>query len=842
MALISLLAQLALCQFFTFGDRVPVSLDVNPSNLWKLAYSFPPTGTFQVLNWLGQAYLPQNLQPYSLAAANLPPWWFFTTYAPLMATCALLAMAAFLRELELSRPAALFGAVIYAWQGDILPFVYPGHYAYITCWPFFAVAAWGALRSERTGHWAYAVISGAACGIMVGLPTNADRGGIASLLVAALFVSAIVRRSATAASLRDYGKIYLPFILCVAVAVMIALAPLLALFKSNIEGVKLSGSSDRQQTYDLVTQFSLAPVESLTYLVPGFFGWHSNNQDGPYWGWIGEWPDWPKNHQGSRNLNLAISTTGTVATVLALCGAGLLLWEGLFGSSRMSERQRRYGRLLLALGSIALVLSWGWHTPFYRPLFALPLMDKWRNPLKWIEVTNFALVALSAFGLQHFLDSLDSDSPGVKVARRRIAWFTLGITLLLGFGLALSYPVSLVVSYVLQREDFDAASLAAIASTMHASTLGAFIEMALFSIVLRCLWRPEFLRRWKPVNPLVQRGWQQMLAPGYAPVTFAVALAALAAAQLGWVASEFIQPMPIKILTETNPLLEALRSEGDTVRCSVAAQDPVLNDLLQNQFAAMNISCLDISAASRIPDDLNAFQQALDNEQAQMWILAGVKNVVVPEAGLDQMRQDAGVAANIDHAVGYTLVQTPSPNVPSHAMVTLKQYLNKATLIPKAEIFTTDEAVLGRLKDLQWNPWQTVLLNPGHDLPPLDAPATTAHDEVGLTVYTPTAIEVKVRAARGGYVLINDQYDPDWAVQVNGHAAELLRADYILRAVQVPAGDSTVTMKYAAHYHLAGFQPSARFINNLSDGAMLTAWIVAALALRRRTIRAREAV
>src|ERR1700683_896306 len=190
-ALLSLLAQMALCQFFSFGERVPVSLDVNPSNLWKLGYHFPPTGSFQVLNWLGVAYLPQPLNPFSLAAAHFSPWWFFTTYVPLMGTLALLAMAAFLRELGLPRPAALFGGVMYAWQGDLLPFVYPGHYAYITTWPFFAVAAWGALRAQRTGHWAYAVTSGAGCGMMCAL--QPDRGAIASLLIAALYLASILR-------------------------------------------------------------------------------------------------------------------------------------------------------------------------------------------------------------------------------------------------------------------------------------------------------------------------------------------------------------------------------------------------------------------------------------------------------------------------------------------------------------------------------------------------------------------------------------------------------------------------------------------------------------------------
>ncbi len=146
-ALISLALQLALCQFFSFGEMVPMSLDVDPSNLWKQAYHFPPTGEFLVLNWLGLPNLPPPLNPYTLAA-DLPAWLFFTAYAPVMGTLALLAMAAFLREMEFSRPAALFGAVVYAWQGDLLPFVFPGHYAYITTWFFFAVAAWGVLRAH----------------------------------------------------------------------------------------------------------------------------------------------------------------------------------------------------------------------------------------------------------------------------------------------------------------------------------------------------------------------------------------------------------------------------------------------------------------------------------------------------------------------------------------------------------------------------------------------------------------------------------------------------------------------------------------------------------------------
>ncbi len=64
-------------------------------------------------------------------------------------------------------------------------------------------------------------------------------------------------------------------------------------------------------------------------------------------------------------------------------------------------------------------------------------------------------------------------------------------------------------------------------------------------------------------------------------------------------------------------------------------------------------------------------------------------------------------------------------------------------------------------------------------------------DKVDLKTYTPTEIKIGVQSAKGGYVLINDQFDPDWRVQVNGHDAGLLRANYIMRAVNVPPGQST---------------------------------------------------
>ncbi len=821
-ALASLVAQLGLCQFFSFGALVPMSLDVDPSNLWKFAYHFPPSGTFQVLNWLGVPYLPQALNPLSLATAGWPAWIFFTAYVPVMATLALLAMAAVLRELELSRPSALFGAVVYAWQGDILSFIYPGHYGHMTSWFFFAVAIWSALRAGRTGLWPYAVMTGAACGLMVGLLTNADRGGIACLLVAAVLLAPILSGA-------DKFRTLLHFVLCVGVAALIALAPLLALYQSNIADVTLAGTTNRNELYKLVTQYSLGPAETLTYLVPGFFGWHIHSPEGLYWGWIGEWPDWPKDHQGSPNLNLAISTTGTLATALALPGILSVLGVGVLG-----HRTRFYGRLMLVLGAAALVLSWGWHTgALYRVVFALPLMDKWRNPLKWLEIANFVFVVLAAIGFEQVLATLRDNS---ATARRRVVWFGALIFSALGGLLALSYPLAIVLAPRFQNEGFEPSMIADMMATMHSSAQLALGIIVLAGGVVLGLWRADGLRRVTLINPLLHRIWQAALAPTHLGTTLAVLFAVLSALQLGIVARHFIDPTPIAYLTDTNTLLDALKARGNRTRVSVSVDDPTLQSLLQNQMTALDIACLDISAASRIPQRLQTFFDTLSAERSRLWLLTGVKAVVVSEPEVEQMQQTPDVAASIDHAEGFTIAPTPSPSVPSHAIVELKDALAKATFVAGVETLPTDK-ILARLKDPKWDPRATVLFatdDPaaGHETA-TPAVAAASGDVVRLRTYTTREIELDVNAPCAGYVLINDQWDADWRGELNMRAVPILRADYLLRAVAVPAGKSQFTMRYVSTYHLGGLRAPTVLVNTFCDAAMIAAWLVAAFYLRR---------
>ena len=833
----SLLAQLALCRFFSFGRDVPVSIDVNPSNLWKYAYHFPPRGEFLTLTWFGLPNLPPPLNPFSLAAAYLPPWLFFATYAPVLATAALLAMVLFLRELELPRPAALVGGVVYAWQGDLLPFVFPGHYGYLTTWLFFAVAGWAALRAQR--HWAHALIAGASCGVMIGL--QPDRGAIGSLLIGALYLAPAAGpafsalRSRSFAIVRERGVVPQVggLMLCALVALFVSLAAFLALFQSFIEGVKLGGASNRDDLFALATQFSIHPAETFTYLAPGIFGWHNSSTTGPYWGWIGQTLGYDVTHQGTRNLNLAISTIGTVGSILALLGAATLLpgrAGRFFGRAAFTPRQLLFGRTLLTLAALSLVLAWGHHTPLYRVLFGLPLMDKWRNPLKWLGIFNFAAITLSAFGAAQLVRSLADAS-----LRRALGFFLAVVTGLLFVLLLASYPLAILVAVRLDTAGYQPIEIANVMHTLHVALGFAFLMAALLWIVLIGAWHGDRLQDWDIVNPWLRRLWHRALEAENRPAALALCVAALAALQLGWVAAQFIEPASMAYLSGSNPLLDSLRDEGPLVRVAVPQpQNSLLNFYLQNQFAADRISSIDISAASRIPDELASFVTAFSGDPARLWLIGGVKTVAIGQEQIATLREEPAIAANVASADGYTLA--PSPNgQPTHALVRLRDYFAKATFIPRAEVLPNADAMLKRLNDPKWNPRASILLDPM--APILSAPPGPAAPEpqVGVDVlrYTPHEIDLELVAPTAGYVLINDAYDPDWQVARDGRPVLLLRADYLLRAVAVAPGPNQITLRYAAHYRFAGFSVPAVVANDFSDAVMLASFLLGFILVRR---------
>lgn len=67
---------------------------------------------------------------------------------------------------------------------------------------------------------------------------------------------------------------------------------------------------------------------------------------------------------------------------------------------------------------------------------------------------------------------------------------------------------------------------------------------------------------------------------------------------------------------------------------------------------------------------------------------------------------------------------------------------------------------------------------------------------VRLTDYSTTEATYETESAEGGLVVFSEVYYPGWNVTIDGKPAEIGRADYVLRAMNVPAGKHVIKFSY----------------------------------------------
>ena len=93
------------------------------------------------------------------------------------------------------------------------------------------------------------------------------------------------------------------------------------------------------------------------------------------------------------------------------------------------------------------------------------------------------------------------------------------------------------------------------------------------------------------------------------------------------------------------------------------------------------------------------------------------------------------------------------------------------------------------------DPEQTVLLDTEPPVATPEGPAAV-QAEVKLVRYRNTVVEIEVTSPAAGFVVLNDIWHPWWSAQVDGVDSEILRANVLFRAVQVPAGRHKVVFSF----------------------------------------------
>jgi len=154
-------------------------------------------------------------------------------------------------------------------------------------------------------------------------------------------------------------------------------------------------------TFDYITNWSFHPVESITFLIPTWFG-----LDSPYyWGWM--------------TFTSSAFYFGLLTIIAAIVG----VWK-------------RRSWMTVAFGIIALVsllISFGrFFEPFFKLILTvLPFFDKFRVPSMILSLFGFAICVLACYGLDAMFNPKEEEKKGLE---KKLGYAMIGMGVLLVVG------------------------------------------------------------------------------------------------------------------------------------------------------------------------------------------------------------------------------------------------------------------------------------------------------------------------------------------------------------------------------------------------------------------------
>jgi hypothetical protein len=163
------------------------------------------------------------------------------------------------------------------------------------------------------------------------------------------------------------------------------------------------------------------------------------------------------------------------------------------------------------------------------------------------------------------------------------------------------------------------------------------------------------------------------------------------------------------------------------------------------------------------------------------------------------------------------------------AMWENKSVMPRAFMVHAVE-FSSDAQTLSRMQQSDFRPDETLLLDEPLPLGGSNAaPQQKPNDQVQITQYQPERVVIDVNAGAPGYLVLTDSWYPGWVATIDGKDAPIVRADYIFRALAMPAGQHTVVFEYKPMSLIWG-----AVISGLSIIVCIGLAIIAYLRARRR--------
>ena len=687
-------------------------------------------------------------------------------------------------------------------------------------------------------RWTRLALAGLCVGINV--MEAADIGAIFSLFIATFVVFKALNEEG-ASTFKKISSGILRVAVVAVFAGFIAMQTVTALIGSSITGIAGTGQDVESKAahWDWATQWSLPKIETLSLFVPGLFGYKMDTPNdmapalqeaykgGQYWGGMGRDPAIDRYFDGGRQGAqppgfMRFSGGGAYAGILVVL---IALWTIAQSFRRQgsvfNDLQKRFIWFWLAMLVISLLLAFGRFAPFYQLLYMLPYASTIRNPAKFILVFSWVIVILFGYGVnalsRRYLEvpasGSNSSSSQLKNWWSRVQGFDRNWTVACGVAVLGSVLAWLVYAaqkpafaHYLQSVGFDQITAQEIA-TFSSGQAGWFLVFFAAAVGICTL-----------VIAGVFAGKRARLG--------GILLGALLILDLGRANLPWIIHWNYAQKYASNPIVDILKEKPYENRVAMLPfrtpdQFQLFDQLYriewaQHHFPYYNIQSLDIVQMSRMPADLAAYETALSFRNSEdssyliprRWLLTNTRYLLGPAGFLEVMNGQLDPVQQRFHIVQrFDVVPKPGIEKPSrleeltavtsptggYALFEFTGALPRAKLYSRWQVSTNDEATLKTLTAKDFDPQQTVLVSAA-------LPTASAEKQNSGTAefksYKPGDIVLATKSEMPAVLLLNDRFDPNWRVLVDGKSAPLLHCNYIMRGVYLTAGPHTVEFQF----------------------------------------------
>jgi len=489
---------------------------------------------------------------------------------------------------------------------------------------------------------------------------------------------------------------------------------------------------------DYATAWSMAPYELPAVLVPGWVGFGGAT----YWGGM-PFTDYPNAYLGVVAVLLAIPAflAGGAPRVFALVLAGL-----------------------------SLIVAFGRYFPAYGFLYDhLPLFNKFRVPVMVIILFQLAVTLGTAWGWSAILPGGDPGGAEPRVRARRVG----NLLIVLAGVLALALVVG-VMGQGLWREAYVKLALA----HKGGMTMGLAQGPTSFSAQEAAL------------------AWQ-----GFVSGLGRACLLGLLAIGLAW----FARRGRLPALVATGGVLLLLLFELWPV--SARVMEPTIGDVSHRTSFGGRDGVIEFLEKVGPPGTFRILTP--DDPLATRYAGYGISSIGGMHAAKPRLFQDfADLRAqmNLDFMrllnIRYLVTEREFPSAPGFVQLVYQgdgmfvydniSALPRATLVDHYKVIQPGKAILDSIRfgTRDMARFSYLEQDPGIEL------GSAAGGQVRITSYRLNDVTVEVETPGPVLLRLADLWYPDWTARVDGKLTPILKADYLLRAVVVPAGRHRIEFRY----------------------------------------------